>query len=160
MLAQTEATGAIYPPVVKAFLTSNKSQLVVHCPFCRTFHYHGPLPGSRSSHCDRNGKTYVLKITGTLTDAVEQRIARFRDQRTHQQLRDAEIDARDEELANHKRLIREHRERTMPTRRHVPRQESDHRRLLKRASRAERDRRQLHRCVGAMTELLNQPDSA
>lgn len=144
MLAKTKATGAI-PPVVKAFLTSNKSELVVHCPFCGTFHYHGPLPGSRSSHCHRDSKTYILEIAGTLTDAQEQCIAKFRDERALQQLRDAETDASEEELANCKRLAREHRERIEAAK--------------KRASREERDRRQLRLCVGAMIELLNQPDA-
>ena len=44
---------------------------VVICPFCGTFHRHGPAEGSREPHCHREATpAYVLKYAGVLPEPL------------------------------------------------------------------------------------------
>ena len=45
-------------PVLKGFLVG--SQIIVWCPFCNQFHYHGSaaVPGLRTAHCESEDSAF------------------------------------------------------------------------------------------------------
>lgn len=66
-------------PVVEAYLTKAGDQLTFYCPYCKRWHFHGPMEGNRGPHCyvedvPWRWTGYWLKYVGILTSEIKKNV--------------------------------------------------------------------------------------
>jgi hypothetical protein len=69
-------------PVVEAYLTKSGDQLAFFCPYCKCWHYHGPMEGNRGAHCHVDDVPwrqtgYYLRCVGNLTAEIKKSVPKL-----------------------------------------------------------------------------------